>query len=446
MGKSKTILGAAGAMACVSLVAACGGQSGSQTSAAPSASAASGAAAGGPVTIEWWGWAPGYEDAAKAWNASHPDVQVKFTQTQPGSQGGYQRMLAAVKAGNAPCLAQVGAETLPSFLVEGALEDITAHAQPYNAKFQPWTLNTVTFGGQQFGIPVDSGPMGMFYRKDLFDQHGIEVPKTWDEYAAAAEKLRKADPEVSITTFTPDDMYGFAGFAQQAGAKWFGISGDAWQVKMNDAASVKVADYWQGLIDKELVDVMPGWSDGLWKNYTDGKSATLVGAVWMTKVLEDSISKTSGKWAVAPMPVWDAASPTVGNVGGSPNAVLKGCKNPKEAVDFAAWLSTDATAFNDLIDKGGLFPVTVDGGSLPNMSGARPFYGDQKVFEVFAEASKHVSPDFSWGPTMPAVNTVFAEEFAKAANGKGGTLAEALATIQEKAVASLKDKGLTVAP
>lgn len=445
MGKSRTILGATGALVCVSLVAACGGQAGPTSSAAPSA-AASTAAASGPVKLEFWGWAPGYEDATKAWNAAHPDVQVTFTQTQPGSQGGYQRMLAAVKAGNAPCLAQVGAETLPSFLVEGALEDITAQAQPYNAKFQPWTLKTVTFGGKQFGVPVDSGPMGLFYRKDIFDKHGIEVPKTWDEFAAAGEKLRKADPEVSITTFTPDDMYLFAGYAQQAGAKWFGIEGDAWQVRMNDPATVKVADYWQGLIDKKVVDVLPGWSDAMWKNYTDGKSATVVSAVWMSKVLEDSVPKTTGKWAVAPMPVWDAAGPAVGNSGGSPNAVLKGCAHVKEAVDFAAWMSTDATAFNDLIAKGGLFPVTVDGGSLPNMNAGRPFYGGQKVFQTFAEAGKNVNPDFGWGPTMPAVNAVFGEEFAKAANGKGGTLGSALTTIQEKAVASLKAKGLTVTP
>ncbi|GGO22562.1 hypothetical protein [Microbispora bryophytorum] len=42
-------------------------------------------------------------------------------------------------------------------------------------------------------------------------------------------------------------------------------------------------------------------------------------------MLEDRIPKTSGKWAVASMPSWEAGATVIGNVGGSPSAVLKGC-------------------------------------------------------------------------------------------------------------------------
>ncbi|MES1169192.1 MAG: sugar ABC transporter substrate-binding protein, partial [Leifsonia sp.] len=58
-------------------------------------------------TVTFWGWAPGYADAVKAFNASHKDVTVKYQEVQPGSKGGYQKMLNAVTANNAPCLAQV---------------------------------------------------------------------------------------------------------------------------------------------------------------------------------------------------------------------------------------------------------------------------------------------------------------------------------------------------
>ena len=34
--------------------------------------------------------------------------------------------------------------------------------------------------------------MGMIYRKDIFDKYGITPPTTWDEYAAAAQKLKDA--------------------------------------------------------------------------------------------------------------------------------------------------------------------------------------------------------------------------------------------------------------
>ncbi|MER7503988.1 sugar ABC transporter substrate-binding protein [Nonomuraea pusilla] len=400
-------------------------------------------AAKGPVTVEWWGWAPGYDKAAAAWNAGHPNIQVKYTQVEPGGKGGYQKMLSAVKAGNAPCLAQVGVETLASFLVEGALEDLTPYAKESAAKFQPWALNSVTFGDRQVGIPVDAGPMGLFYRKDVFEKHKIAVPATWEEFAAAARKLHEADPKTYLASFNPDDMYGFSGLAWQAGASWFSTSGDSWKVSITDEATTKVANYWQDLLDRKLVTVKSAWSDAWFKALSDGEVATLVGAVWMTKVLEESVPKSKGKWAVAPMPHWAAGQTVTGNVGGSPNVVLKGCKNPKEAVEFAAWMSTDRSAFDDLVVNGGLFPTTADGASLPSISKGRPFYGDQPVFQVFAKAATTVPPTFAWGPTTPAVNDAFNAEVGKAVT-KGGTLLDALKTVQAKAVASIKDKGLSV--
>ena len=46
--------------------------------------------------------------------------------------------------------------------------------------------------------------MGMLYRKDIFDKYGIQVPTTWDEFAAAARKLHAADPNVYLTNFAAE--------------------------------------------------------------------------------------------------------------------------------------------------------------------------------------------------------------------------------------------------
>ena len=51
------------------------------------------------------------------------------------------------------------------------------------------------FGGDKlYLIPgVHSGSCILFYRKDLFDAASVAVPKTWDEYLAAAKKLHTKD-------------------------------------------------------------------------------------------------------------------------------------------------------------------------------------------------------------------------------------------------------------
>ena len=54
--------------------------------------------------------------------------------------------------------------------------------------------------GEVWAIPQDTGPLGMLYRKDIFDQYGIQAPTTWDEFAAAARKLHAANPKAYLPT------------------------------------------------------------------------------------------------------------------------------------------------------------------------------------------------------------------------------------------------------
>ena len=51
----------------------------------------------------------------------------------------------------------------------------------------------MTVDGKQWGIPTTYSVLGYFYRKDIFEKLGIAVPKTWEEFVAAAKKLKEND-------------------------------------------------------------------------------------------------------------------------------------------------------------------------------------------------------------------------------------------------------------
>ena len=77
--------------------------------------------------------------------------------------------------------------------------------------------------------------MGMLYRKDIFDKYGIDVPKTWDEFAAAARKLHAADPNVYLTNLAANQNGAWMGLLWQAGAKPFEVQhGRRLGVNVND--------------------------------------------------------------------------------------------------------------------------------------------------------------------------------------------------------------------
>lgn len=111
-------------------------------------------------------------------------------------------MRAALKSGNAPDLAQVEYQEIPSFLLENGLVNLSPYgADKARSKFVDWQWQQGVFDEAVYAIPQASGPMGLFYRSDLYKKWGIEPPATWDEFAQAAEKIQKADPKAYISTF-----------------------------------------------------------------------------------------------------------------------------------------------------------------------------------------------------------------------------------------------------
>ncbi|MGW0120459.1 ABC transporter substrate-binding protein [Streptomyces sp. NPDC003327] len=394
------------------------------------------------ASITFWGWAPGYEDAVEAFNAEHPDIRVTYQAVQPGAKGGYQKMLNAVKAGNAPCLAQLGYETLPSFAAQGALEDVAKHAASARNDYQPAAWNAVSLGSAVYGAPVDTGPMALFYNKKLFDSLGLKPPATWAEYREAGRRIHASDPKRFLSS--PYLDYDYAGLAWQAGADWFGVDGDSWKVTMASAENKKVADYWQGLVDDGLISSAPMYDQAWYTGLGNGEIATVVGAVWQAGVIKGGAKQAAGQWAVAPMPQWEKGANKVGNAGGSATAVLKGCEDTEAAWTFAHWLSTDEKAFGGLIEKASLYPAASGLLHLPQLQ-ADPYFGGQQIYDVFAAAAPGVDSGWTWGPLMTSTVAKLNDGLGAAWTGKG-TLAQALGDAQDSTVAEMREQGLAVAP
>jgi multiple sugar transport system substrate-binding protein len=238
-----TVAAAASALA----LAAC-----SSTSSTSSTSSAT----TGKVTLTFWTWVPGISQSVNIWNKSHPDIQVNVDETTSGVAGTYAKMYSALQAGNAPDLGQIEYATLPNFEhVAGLVNLVPFGADKIKPDFVPWTWGQVSQGSGIYAIPQDTGPMGLFYRADLFKKYGLTVPTTWAQFLTDAKKVHAAHPNVYLADFPSNDPQWFSGLAWQAGARWFGTSGDTWLTGIDDSASQQVASFWQQLISDHLVKI-----------------------------------------------------------------------------------------------------------------------------------------------------------------------------------------------
>jgi multiple sugar transport system substrate-binding protein len=407
--------------------------------------AASCAPAEGKVDLSFTSWIPGIEEVVDVWNQENPDIQVKVQTGPNGNSGTYQNFFNQLKAGNAPDLGQIEYDALPNFRVQNGLMDLGACDEVMAAKddFVDWTWGQVSLGESDsvYAVPQDSGPMAMFYRADLFEQNGIAIPTTWAEYKEAAKQVRATG--AYITNFSQGDINQFAGLVWQAGGSWFKNDGSDWTVDLTDPASKQVADYWQDLIDEDLVSTVPTWTTE-WDNaYNSSAAWTWNSAVWGANSIASGAPDTAGKWAVAKAPQWKAGDSAAGNWGGSSTAVFTGSEHPYEAAKFALWLNTSDEALTMLNKSANIYPATKDGLNLPVLKEGVDFYGGQPIYDVFAEASSEVSEDFAWGPTMTQTYNDVSDGFKAAVSGNG-TLLDALTKGQSATIDALKAQSIPV--
>lgn len=432
-------LGAVAVAASVAVLAGC-----SSSSPSTKTSAASCAPAKGKVTLQYWNTVPGMDKVVALWNKKNPDIQVS---TKNISNDQYGILSNALKAGKAPDLAQVGYDELPNLRTQSAFVDASScsAATAAKSKFVPWTWSQTSFGNTGvFALPQDTGPMALYVRSDIFKKYKIAIPTTWDEYAAAAAKLHKADPNLDITFFDPNNAEWFNGLLWQNDSQMYSYSDNKWQVTVASDQSKQVADYWQKLISGKLVrtDLANG-STQMYAAYQKDQIASYVGAAWGYSMFRDNLPKQAGKWTIVPMPTWGSNGAS-GDWGGSTVAFMKGGKHLYESVKFNTWLNTDPEALALENQLGGLYPAANAGLQLPALSKGVPYYNNEKIFDVFADSSKKINTSFAWGPTQKTVNLALQDAMAKAAAGDG-TLSDALATAQAAALKSMKDQAIPAA-
>src|SRR5215467_6735730 len=142
------------------------------------------------VALTFWSWVPGIDKVVDMWNTSHPNIHVTVSKQAQGDEE-VTKVLTANQAGNPPDLFQAEYQALPTLVSNGVTADIKKYTADAQSQFAAGVWQTVTVGTDAvYAIPQDTGPMMLYYRKGIFDQMGLQVPTTWDQFAQVAAQVR----------------------------------------------------------------------------------------------------------------------------------------------------------------------------------------------------------------------------------------------------------------
>ncbi|MFE3828438.1 ABC transporter substrate-binding protein [Streptomyces sp. NPDC059092] len=158
-------------------------------------------------SLVWSMWISGTADKA-AWqkvaDAVGENGGAKVTVQGSPFNDYWTKLRTQLGTGGAPCVVTV--QSLRTANYTDVLRPIDTYAKSAGTDltaFDSTALNGMKVGGKLYALPYDTGPLMMFYNKDLFRQVGAAEPKpgwTVAEFEAAAAKFKAAGKTMFAST------------------------------------------------------------------------------------------------------------------------------------------------------------------------------------------------------------------------------------------------------
>ncbi|MGP3976223.1 ABC transporter substrate-binding protein [Streptomyces sp. 8N114] len=427
----KRLLAAATACALSLTLAACGSDSGGSS---------------GPVTLEMWSGAEGAEQAAKAFNAAHDDITVKFVKVPQDKMS--NQLNNAHKAGDkskAPCLVQTDNREGSMLMAQGVLKDIAGDLKSSKGKFSDGAIEALSIGGKTYGVPDARQPMFTLFNKEVFDKAGLNYPRTWEELIEAGKKLRKDG--VKVFNLAGEDPSTWMNMAWQAGARWYQVEGDAWKIDFTDENSEWAAGIMQKMLDEKLVSKI-SYADyaAMIREYDAGKIASRQLSTWQLSSFEQQIKKTLGNWEPAPNFTTPGESTPVSPGDTYGLMVPELCEHSEEAVRAAVWLATSDKPVETMGSPktAGWYPAVQDPEPHLDQVVPRKLMGThaKKAVPIINKSAKFAD-GWQYGPNSKAMYEELADQWGKAMAGDI-KVADILPHMQKWVVKDLEQRKVNV--
>ena len=395
--------------------------------------------------ITVWSWDATVEAAIPAFEEANPDITVKFENVGSASEQ-YRAIDNALQAGTGfPDVAQFEYFAVPYFAVAQKLADLSAlGAGDYAADYVEAAWNDVHFNDTLYALPLDYGPVVMFYNQDTFEKAGItEAPKTWDEYYEAAKKVRALCDDYYISNAS-GDIFLILSMIWQAGGTPFSTDGANVKIDFSDENTQNVLAFWQKMIDEDLItNDITNWSDDWNRALNDGTLATQIIGGWMTANLPPRAPDAAGNFRVAAMPQWNEGENYSAENGGSTLAVLEASEKKEAAFKFVEYI-THGDGVQPRVDSNATVPNLSVLENEDYLAAADDYYGGQQVNQVIADAAANVRTGWQFPPFFEWMRNDWTNEATPFFTSGEGDLKTVFENWQKSSIDYGNEQGFTV--
>ena len=381
---------------------------------------ASGCGGGSKSTSEgaftWWDYYQGTGDNAvnamiQRYTKGHPSVSIKRQYVPFASFK--QKLLQGATTGQLPDFVVVDDPDNASFAKLKVFTDLTQQIKNWDKAdlFLDAPYKTTLWEGHNYGVPMVSNCIVLWYNKPFLQQAGVKPPTNWDELKQSAAALTKGGRHgLAVSGIQSEEgTFQWLPFLWQSGADIPTINSAGGKAALGLWVDmVKSGSMSRGILNWAQADVL--------NEFIHGRAAMMVNGPWQLPVIKAEAKNLD--WGVTVLPKGKQSASVLG---GENLAISTACKNVDGAWRFIEWME-EPDNFKQL---------QIDTGNLPSQKQLLkdPYWSKDPVYSVFAQQLLVAKPR-AYGPNYPKISDAIQKAMQAAISGQS-SVDDALAKAQE---------------
>lgn len=281
------------------------------------------------MEYNFWTW------LAQEYEKEHPNIEIRVEYVSSDDYFSSTRLLSSFASGQGPDIFFVSQGTIKRFEEANFLYPLTDMFTPQlRSDFAPAALDSVTIGNDIYALPFEMELLGLFYNKQMFSEHHLQPPTTWEEMERDAKVLKTAGVS-GLTIETYDGVYknfSWLPFLWQTGANL--LTDDGKHSALSEGNAVQMYRFFRGMVDQGLLNLRPSRPATDIGILANGETAMQVSGTWNIRMLETEFADQP--IGVVPLPVPEGGTPMT-IAGGWKLAVNRQSAQAKEAAKFVMW-------------------------------------------------------------------------------------------------------------
>lgn len=252
-----------------------------------------------------------------------------------------EKLNSALVSGEGPDVVQLGTSWVPQFASAGVLADLSSYGDKYSSfnkdNFFDGAQELMTVDGKLVSIPWYVDTRVIYYRTDIFEELGLEVPTTWEEFYAVCEKLAGRGEGKYAIQFDANDQFTTVTYGWQNG--WTPLENG--KANFDDAKYVEAVEYLNSLYQSGFaIPAEKSSGTDIVQTFGNGDVPMMISGPWMVNVFNDNIEDFEDKFSIMEMP---ANKNSASLLGGSNLVVMNDSKNKDEAARLVDFLAQEST-------------------------------------------------------------------------------------------------------